>query len=288
MQAGTFDGTFDQLFLWIFSWNFTEDASQRLLYHGAKKSKMTKNSNHGVLPYRKKVEIKNRPFSEFPAERSPCLSWSIIVGDMDSLFLFLFFSFLTMAPHVLERKIALIFTYRKIAIIFKSVELEHTPSCFPQSKSWPATVRCPKKKKKGQPSWDNSCFFAHNHCDGITTPKTTREGQESTTKTIFNLIVFVVVHFVVIYFYAFILEERKKKKLNKIEFNLTSKVQEPSAFHSESSKQVPLLGLLLISIYAVAACRNLEACLAAWKLSSPNYARAQRSGLLLRGLLWRG
>ena len=26
---------------------FTEDASQRLLYHGAKKSKMTKNSNQG-------------------------------------------------------------------------------------------------------------------------------------------------------------------------------------------------------------------------------------------------
>ena len=26
---------------------FTEDASLRLLYHGAKKSKMTKNSNHG-------------------------------------------------------------------------------------------------------------------------------------------------------------------------------------------------------------------------------------------------
>ena len=29
---------------------FTEDASQRLLYHGAKKSKMTKNSNQGGGP----------------------------------------------------------------------------------------------------------------------------------------------------------------------------------------------------------------------------------------------
>ena len=28
---------------------FTGDASLRLLYHGAKKSKMTKNSNQGVL-----------------------------------------------------------------------------------------------------------------------------------------------------------------------------------------------------------------------------------------------
>ena len=48
-------------------------------------------------------------------------------------FSFLFF-FLTMAPQVLEKKIALLFTYRKIVIIFKSVELEHTPSSFPQSK----------------------------------------------------------------------------------------------------------------------------------------------------------
>ena len=31
----------------MFLWNFTEDDSFRLLYHGAKKSKMTKNSNHG-------------------------------------------------------------------------------------------------------------------------------------------------------------------------------------------------------------------------------------------------
>ena len=49
-------------------------------------------------------------------------------------FLFFFFFFLTMAPQVLEKKIALLFTYRKIVIIIKSVELEHTPSSFPQSK----------------------------------------------------------------------------------------------------------------------------------------------------------
>ena len=39
-----------------------------------------------------------------------------------------------MAPQVLEKNIALLFTYRKIVIIFNSVELEHTPSSFPQSK----------------------------------------------------------------------------------------------------------------------------------------------------------
>ena len=45
MQAGNFGGAFDQVFLWIVLWNFTEDASRRILYYGAKKSKMTKNSN---------------------------------------------------------------------------------------------------------------------------------------------------------------------------------------------------------------------------------------------------
>ena len=47
MQATNFGRTFDQLFLRIFYKIFTEDASQPLLYHGAKKSKMTKNSNQG-------------------------------------------------------------------------------------------------------------------------------------------------------------------------------------------------------------------------------------------------
>ena len=49
MQATNFGGTFDQLFLGNFFYKiFTEDASLLLLYHGAKKSKMTKNSNQGV------------------------------------------------------------------------------------------------------------------------------------------------------------------------------------------------------------------------------------------------
>ena len=47
MSAGNFGGTFDQLFLRIFFEMFTENASLFLLYHGAKKSKMTKNSNQG-------------------------------------------------------------------------------------------------------------------------------------------------------------------------------------------------------------------------------------------------
>ena len=41
-----------------------------------------------------------------------------------------------------------------------------------------------KKKEKRQLSRIYSCFFTHN---GITTPKTTREGQESTTKTSLHL-----------------------------------------------------------------------------------------------------
>ena len=42
IQASNFGGTFDQLFLWIFYAIFTKDAPLLLLYHGAKKSKMTK------------------------------------------------------------------------------------------------------------------------------------------------------------------------------------------------------------------------------------------------------
>ena len=41
-----------------------------------------------------------------------------------------------------------------------------------------------KKRKKGSSRRIYSCFFTHN---GITTPKTTREGQESTTKTSLHL-----------------------------------------------------------------------------------------------------
>ena len=46
-----------------------------------------------------------------------------------------------------------------------------------------ATVQSQKKKKRS-PRRIYSCFFVHN---GITTPKTTREGQESTTKTSLHL-----------------------------------------------------------------------------------------------------
>ena len=46
-QASNFDGAFDQLFLWIFYEVFTEDISLFFLYHGAKKSKMTKTPNKG-------------------------------------------------------------------------------------------------------------------------------------------------------------------------------------------------------------------------------------------------
>ena len=50
MQASNFGGTFDQLSFEFFYALFTEDASLLFLYHGAKKSKKTKNSNQGVLP----------------------------------------------------------------------------------------------------------------------------------------------------------------------------------------------------------------------------------------------
>ena len=58
MQVSNFGGTFDQLFLWIFYEIFTDDASVLPLYHGAKKTKMTKNSNQGGPALRKyTVEI---------------------------------------------------------------------------------------------------------------------------------------------------------------------------------------------------------------------------------------
>ena len=143
-------------------------------------------------------------------------------------FLFLFF-FLTMAPLVLGRKIAHLFTYRKIVINFKSVELEHTPSSFPQSKRWSATVRS-QKKKTTQLSSENSCFFTHN---GITTPKTTREGQESTTKTGLHL-------------------------------------AWPPKFKNQALfTPRPQNRFLFLDYFFAVAGRNLEACLAAWKSSIP-------------------
>ena len=47
MQVSNVGGTFDQLFLSLFYEIFTEDASLLLIYHGAKKSNMTTNSNQG-------------------------------------------------------------------------------------------------------------------------------------------------------------------------------------------------------------------------------------------------
>ena len=53
MQASNFGGTFDQLFLRIFFYKiFTEDASQPLLYRGAKKvNNDQKLKSRWVLPY---------------------------------------------------------------------------------------------------------------------------------------------------------------------------------------------------------------------------------------------
>ena len=48
MQVSNFGGTFDPIFPLNFFYEFfTEGASLLLLYHGAKKSAMTKNSNKG-------------------------------------------------------------------------------------------------------------------------------------------------------------------------------------------------------------------------------------------------
>ena len=55
LQASNFGGTFDQLSFDFFYEIFTEDASLLLLYHGAKKSKMTKNSNQGGSCLKKKL-----------------------------------------------------------------------------------------------------------------------------------------------------------------------------------------------------------------------------------------
>ena len=55
---------------------------------------------------------------------------------------------------------------------------------LPAIKRWSATVQSQKMKKKGSSRRIYSCFFTHN---GVTTPKTTREGQESTTKTSLHL-----------------------------------------------------------------------------------------------------
>ena len=48
-QGRNFGGTFDQLFLWVFLWDFHTRCPLPFLYHGAKKSIMTKNSKQGGL-----------------------------------------------------------------------------------------------------------------------------------------------------------------------------------------------------------------------------------------------
>ena len=55
---------------------------------------------------------------------------------------------------------------------------------FPAIKKVISDCAISKKEKKGSSRRIYSCFFTHN---GITTPKTTREGQESATKTSLHL-----------------------------------------------------------------------------------------------------
>ena len=50
-QANNCGGIFDQLSRWIFLCGFHRRCLYTFLYHGAKKSKMTKSPNQGVLPY---------------------------------------------------------------------------------------------------------------------------------------------------------------------------------------------------------------------------------------------
>ena len=44
--------------------SFTEDASLRLLYHGAKKSKMTKNSNQGGSCLKTEMHMTQEPYQK--------------------------------------------------------------------------------------------------------------------------------------------------------------------------------------------------------------------------------
>ena len=75
-----------------------------------------------------------------------------------------------MEPQVLEKKIALLFTYRKIMIIFKSVELEHTPSSFPQSKSDQRLCNLKKIKK--------AALVGFIHVSSLTTRSPLQKQQE--------------------------------------------------------------------------------------------------------------
>ena len=136
---------------------------------------------------------------------------------------FLFFIFITMAPQVLEKKIALLFTYRKIEIIFKSIELEHTPSNFPQSKRWSATVQSQKKKAA-------LVGFIHDlHSQ--------RDHHSKNNK-----------------------RRSRVNNLNKFAYSLTSR--QSSRTKCFSLRELKAGSSILDYFYAVAG-RNLEACLAA-------------------------
>ena len=92
-----------------------------------------------------------------------------------------------MAPQVLEKKIALLFKNRTIVITFlvsSQLNLNALRQVSRNQKGDQRLCNLKEKKKKGSSRRIYSCFFTHN---GITTPKTTREGQESTTKTSLHL-----------------------------------------------------------------------------------------------------
>ena len=87
-----------------------------------------------------------------------------------------------MEPQVLEKKIVLLFTQRKIVIISSQLNLNTLRQI---SRNQKVISDCAiSKREKGQLSSD-LFMFLHSH--GITAPKTTREGQESTTKTNLHL-----------------------------------------------------------------------------------------------------
>ena len=76
-----------------------------------------------------------------------------------------------MEPQVLEKKIVLLCTYRKIVLIFKSVELEHTPSNFPQSKRDQRLCNLKKWKKK-------AALVGFIHVSSLTTGSPLQKQQE--------------------------------------------------------------------------------------------------------------
>ena len=129
----------------------------------------------------KKVEIQSKPIPECPAERRRYLSWSIFVLAMDSFFsVFLFFFFFNDGTTGNGEENCLSLHVSKNRDNFQ-VSWTWTHSVkFPAIKKVISDCAISKKRKKGSSRWVYSCFFTHN---GITTPNTTREGQESTTKT---------------------------------------------------------------------------------------------------------